>query len=250
MRKEEVDKARKIEHTHWWYAGTREICFDLMDRLIFSKRPAGSSRILDVGCGTGGNLEWFKKYGEAGGIDCDEHSIRYCREKGLAARIGSMTDLARSGMRYDVVSFFDVLNQIPFSEQRGVLSQVSSILADGGCVVLREPAMEIFAGRHDHEVGIQKRYDRATMRDLLEASGLSVVYLSYINTILSLPICLTRKIGLLLDKSPRSDVVETGPLLNSLFLFTLRLEKFLLRFLTFPFGVSLVAIARKRVQGT
>ena len=246
MRKEEVDKENKIEHTHWWYVGTREICFDLMERTIFKSKNHAPLQILDVGCGTGGNLEVFKKYGNAQGIDCDEHSINYCRKKGLSVEIGSMKELVRSGKRYDVVSFFDVLDQIPFSEQPEVLSQAGGILSDNGYIVLREPALEFFSGRHDREVGIHQRYNRKIMRQLLEGAGFTVVFLSYINFFLSIPIGIMRKFSLLFDKSPRSDVVETGRTLNALLLGILRLEKALLHRVTFPFGVSLVAIARKQ----
>jgi 2-polyprenyl-3-methyl-5-hydroxy-6-metoxy-1,4-benzoquinol methylase len=144
MRKEEVDKENRIEHSHWWYAGTREICFDLMERFIFKSKLHTPLRILDVGCGTGGNLEVFKKYGNAHGIDCDKHSIAYCIKKGLSVETKSMKELACSADRYDVVSFFDVLDQISFSEQSEVLSQVSAILLDNGYVVLREPALKLF----------------------------------------------------------------------------------------------------------
>jgi SAM-dependent methyltransferase len=250
MRKEEVDKAHKIEHTHWWYAGTREICFDLLDRYVFSPRNDRSCSILDIGCGTGGNLEFFKKYGQAEGIDCDQHAIAYCLTKGLAAATVSMTQLSGYPKRFDLISFFDVLNQIPFSDQKPVMAQVSSLLNENGHVILREPALDFFSGRHDREVGIQKRYDRGVMRDLLESAGLTVVYLSYINMLLAPLIYCARKCGLLLDKTPRSDVVETGPLLNALLLAVLRLEKKLLRGITFPFGVSLVAIARKPKKGS
>jgi 2-polyprenyl-3-methyl-5-hydroxy-6-metoxy-1,4-benzoquinol methylase len=246
MRKEEVDKENRIEHSHWWYAGTREICFDLMERIIFTNNSRAPLQILDVGCGTGGNLEVYKKYGNARGIDCDEHSLEYCRKKGLSVETGSMKKLAGSGKRYDVVSFFDVLNQLPVAEQPDVLSQVNTILSDNGHVVLREPALGFFSGRHDREVGIQVRYGRREMRQLLEGAGFAVEFMSYINFFLSIPIGIVRKYGLLFDKSPRSDVAETPAPLNALLLGVLRLEKVLLRRMTFPFGVSLVAIARKQ----
>ena len=246
MRKEEVDKENRIEHSHWWYVGTREICFDLMERIIFNNKSRASLQILDVGCGTGGNLEVYKKYGNAHGIDCDEHSLEYCRKKGLSVETGSMKELTGLGKQYEVISFFDVLNQIPISEQYEVLSQVKAVLSDNGYVVLREPALGFFSGRHDREVGIQVRYNRKKMRQLLEGSGLTIEFLSYINFFLSIPIGIMRKYGLLFDKSPRSDVAETAAPLNALLLGILRLEKALLRWTTFPFGVSLVAIARKQ----
>ncbi|MBN1129027.1 MAG: methyltransferase domain-containing protein [Chitinispirillaceae bacterium] len=249
MRREEVDKVYRIEHSHWWYVGTREICFDLMNRIIFKKSEKARFKILDVGCGTGGNLEYFKTFGNARGIDCDDRSVDYCRGKGLEVSTGDMKNLLFEKNTFDLVSFFDVLYHIPYQDQPDILRGIKDLLAKDGHIVLREPALKAFSGRHDREVGILKRYNRHDMSDLLTKSGFEIVYCSYINILLAIPILLKRKFDLVRDASPRSDVVETGAMLNSLLLGILRLEKTLLRSITFPFGVSLFVIARKKPAG-
>ena len=57
-----------VEASHWWYVGTREICLALLMPHIGGGMPL---RILDIGCGTGGNLAELARLGQARGIDLD-----------------------------------------------------------------------------------------------------------------------------------------------------------------------------------
>ena len=67
------------EEDHWWFRGRRLIIKELLDRLCL---PEGA-RILDVGCGTGGNLALLGEYGDAQGCDFSEEAIRFCKLRGL-----------------------------------------------------------------------------------------------------------------------------------------------------------------------
>src|ERR687893_790341 len=76
----------EVEGTHWWFVGRRRIlesfvtriCRDLL-RELDVERP----RILDVGCGTGANLEMLGKFGEAHGVDVSHDALAFCRARGL-----------------------------------------------------------------------------------------------------------------------------------------------------------------------
>lgn len=41
-----------IEEEHWWFVARREI----VRKVLGSIMPTGGGRVLDLGCGTGGNL--------------------------------------------------------------------------------------------------------------------------------------------------------------------------------------------------
>lgn len=62
---------RRVEETHWWFAGRRRIIKSFLERLCRDAKveSAGNGgrhpvNILDVGCGTGANLEMLSEFGE------------------------------------------------------------------------------------------------------------------------------------------------------------------------------------------
>jgi 2-polyprenyl-3-methyl-5-hydroxy-6-metoxy-1,4-benzoquinol methylase len=243
MDNEMIDEMDGLEDTHWWYQGNREICFHVLDRTL--KRKHGLN-ILDIGCGTGYNLTYLKKYGAVEGIDLNEHAVNICRKKGFQCSAGSMTDMDLPAGRFDLVTFFDVLNQVSTQRMPDVLGKVRKGLKTGGYLMLKEPALRIAGGRHDLYVGIRERFDKKNMRSMLSEAGFDIVYMTYLNTILFLPIVVKRKKDILLNRTPSSDLARHSRLESALFLWTLRLEKGLIGHTSLPFGVSLLAVAKKR----
>lgn len=238
---DEIDKINAMESSHWWYRGTREICMDQIARQL----RGGDHAILDIGCGTGGNLQAMQAFGRASGIDTDPRCLEWCRKKGLDVAAGDMLQLSLPPAHYDLVTMFDVLNQAPPEQMGDVLSNIRDGLRTNGLMVLREPALSIASGLHDLEVGIRKRFDRVFLRSLLAETGFALVSVTYLNTFLFPPIVAMRKLQLLFQSEPRSDVQAVAAPLNALLLNVLRVERLLLRFQPLPFGVSLLAIARK-----
>jgi SAM-dependent methyltransferase len=241
---EEIRVIDAVELSHWFYRGMREVCARLMAPFLPVRRPL---RILDVGCGTGGNLLQLSALGHAEGIDPSPLCVEYCRRKGLTCALGSMSDLSAVGGRFDVVTMFDVLNQAGAAETVAILRGIHAKLEPGGLVVFREPALRVAGGAHDRAVGIQQRFTRSVVRSSLERAGFQPLRITYLNTLLFPLIVLRRRLGELLHGSGRveSDVRPTGPLLNALLLGVLRAEGQLLRVMDLPFGVSVFAAARK-----
>jgi len=241
---DEIHTIGAVELSHWFYRGMRELSTALMAPYLPGRRPL---RILDVGCGTGGNMLQLAALGEVQGVDPSPLCVEYCRRKGLACVQGSMSDLGGLTGPFDVVTMFDVLNQAPPAQTVKMLSGIRHVLADGGLLAFREPAMPVAGGAHDRAVGIQQRFVRRGVREALVAAGFEPLRITYLNTLLFPAIVLRRRVGELTHGTAHvaSDVRPTAPLLNSLLLGILRAEKQLLRVADLPFGVSVFAAARK-----
>jgi SAM-dependent methyltransferase len=249
---EEVHKIAAVEASHWWYVGTREIFFALLQPYLHALPPQGGShrmRILDVGCGTGGNLAALERLGDARGIDIDALCVDYCRQRGLRADLVSMSSLGVAPGSLDLVTLFDVVTQADRGELPRTLEGIHDALAPGGLVALREPAMAVAAGAHDPGAGVRYRLSRGEVRDALLAAGLEPLRITYHNTLLFPLIVAQRRLQRWLRPGHvESDVKPTAAPVNALLLWILRVEKRMLKAMDLPFGVSVFAVARKPAE--
>ncbi len=241
MRVEELSAINALEATHWWYRGTRDICLDVLQRYM----PPRDPRILDIGCGTGGNMLALRVFGRVAGLDFSPFCVEACRAKGLEASIGDFNTLDVAADTYGLITSFDVLTQADPPRLPEILTCIRRALVPGGLFAWREPALSIASGRHDFEVNIRQRFDRGLVRRLFEQAGFELVYVTYLNALLFLPIVAVRKLQLLRSRAPRSDVWETPAPLNALLLSVLRMERALIRVGPLPFGVSIFAVGRR-----
>lgn len=240
---DEVHKMHALEHAHWWFQGTRESCFGMLEPYLADRRAL---RILDVGCGTGGNIERLQQWGTTQGIDLDPLCVDYCRKKGLDVTVGSLTDLHVPPASFDLITIFDALTYATKEETVRVLRDMRDALVPGGILAFREPAMPIAAGAHDNATQLKQRFTKPAVDAALRAAGFEPLRITYLNTLLFPLIVLKRRLQMLGNPTlAKSDVEETPEPFNSLLLGVLRLEHALLRATDLPFGVSLFAIARK-----
>ncbi len=242
MEKEEFNKINELENFHWWYVGTREISFSLLSKYLPKKEGL---KILDVGCGTGGNLKELSKFGEAYGIDLDPYAIRLCKQNGFKCEVGDLRSLQQKEDFFDLITLFDVLNQINYEDVPNALNDIKNALKKGGLLVFREPAIKTASGKHDLYVNIKFRSEKSSIHALLKDAGFEILYATHVNFLLFIPVWLKRKIDFLIDKTPRSDIYKHNDHLNRVFLEILRFEKHLLNIFSFPFGTSLLIVARK-----
>ena len=248
MNADEVHKMAAVEASHWWYVGTREICLSLLMRHIDGSQPP---RILDIGCGAGGNLAELTRLGPARGLDLDPLCVDYTRRRGLECSLGNMLDFEAPAASLDLVTFFDVATHLGRGRFPDVLSRIADALTPGGVLAFREPAMPMARGSHDRAVDVRHRFTAPDVRRCLEEAGFEPLRITYLNTLLFPPIVLLRQLqNALAPTRAVSDVRPTPEPLNALLLGVLRLEKRLLRFTDLPFGVSVFAVARKRAAAT
>ena len=110
-----------VEDKHWWFVGRRAILESFLQDISQSIRiPNSAIRILDVGCGTGANLEMLKQYGDSEGVDVSDDALEFCRKKGLKVHKGLAEELPFENESFDLVTALDVVEHLDDDVAGGV----------------------------------------------------------------------------------------------------------------------------------
>jgi SAM-dependent methyltransferase len=233
----------EVEGSHWWFAGRRRIIRSFVERIC---RDLGKSRprILDVGCGTGANLELLSEFGEAEGVDVSAEALAFCRARGLEnVRQGEAEKLPYEDGSFDLVTALDVVEHL--DDDTAGLREMRRVLRTGGRALLFVPAFMFLWGVQDDVSHHRRRYTLAGLRRVLGAAGFEVERATYANVSFFAPILLGRLLMRATGLRPASENNINVSALNGLLGRILGAESSLLRYVSFPFGVSAICIARR-----
>jgi SAM-dependent methyltransferase len=239
----EYESMHALETRHWWFRGRRRVLLDSL-RMV-TGGSAAIPRILDYGCGTGGNTGVYATLGEVVGIEPDRGALalagarggaRYCRATG--------TQLPFRPAIFDAVVGSDVLEHI--EDDHTAVTEVVRVLKPGGAFIFSVPAHPWLFSEHDAALMHFRRYTRSVLRQLLEGCGLEIRRLSYWNATLFPMVCLHRTLGRIRPSlQAHSDTRPTPGFVNEPLAWLLGLEAAVLRHVSLPWGVSLVGIAQR-----
>lgn len=230
------------EARHWWFSGRRAI----LAHLIATFDLPTHARILEIGSGTGGNLQMLSSFGQVSALEMDATARSIASEKTggrFDIRPGFCpTDIPFAGEKFDLICLFDVLEHIDKDVETFIA--VKGLLAEGGRVLVTVPAYRWLWSTHDDFLHHKRRYSATELREKVAASGLQVVKISYFNTILFPLAAIVRlKDRLLGNSSASGSSVPRAPI-NQLFKSLFSGERFLLAKMNLPFGVSLLGVLR------
>ena len=66
-----------LEATHWWYVGRRRI----LAKTLSALRLPPQARLLEVGTGTGGNLDLLARHGEVRAVEDNPEALAIARAR-------------------------------------------------------------------------------------------------------------------------------------------------------------------------
>jgi SAM-dependent methyltransferase len=234
------DRIRALEAEHWWFVGRRKV----LGRLIARLAPPPGARILEVGCGAGGNIPLLRAFGTVTALEPDDESRAY-----VAERLGMDVDTGRlpGGLPYDPASFdlicaFDVIEHV--DDDQGSVAALAGLLTPGGALLTTVPAYQWMWSRHDALHHHKRRYALPRYRALFEAAGLTVETATYFNTLLFAPAAAQRLLKRWLGRETPDDAMPPA-WLNRLLTSLFGLEAPLAAAGALPFGLSIAVIARK-----
>jgi SAM-dependent methyltransferase len=229
-----------IEENHWWFVARREIL-----ETVISKLPLPAvAKILDAGCGTGGNLYMLSRYGSVYGVEMDgtARDFATARQIGTIAS-GSLPDnLPFTEKSFDLVVIFDVLEHLDDDVES--LRTLRSQLKPGGFLLVTVPAYRFLWSRHDEIHHHRRRYTARELRKTIENTGYNISKLTYFNMWL-LPFMIASRIAQKLTSGSVAEGREVpGPLVNRVMRCIFASERLLLGSVSLPAGGSLLALAR------
>lgn len=231
------------EERRWWDRGRRAILARFLRSFIQpGKRPA----MLSAGCGTGGELRFLSRYGRVTGIDNHEEALAFCRAASFGDAVvqGSIESLPFKDGSFDFVFALDVLEHLP--DDRPALCEIKRVLRVDGIAFITVPAFQWLWSHADEREHHSRRYRRRELEALIRDAGLEPIRVTYYNTILFLPIAAAKLISRLYEpKALATSEVHLPGLINELSSYLFGLEARLLPRVNFPFGISILAIARR-----
>ena len=237
---------REVEDKHWWYVGRRRIIADFVRRICDKLRAEGVTepRILDIGCGTGGNLETLAGFGQAEGVDISSEALDFCRARGLNnVRQGAAETLPYETESFDLVTGLDVVEHL--DDDVAGLREMRRVLRPGGRMLLFVPAFMFLWGVQDDVSHHRRRYNLSELKGKLQQAGLRVERASYANITFFGPILVGRLFMRATGLRPASENNINIGAFNGLFGRLLGAESRWLNRMSFPFGVSIICVARR-----
>ena len=234
----------RVEDKHWWFVGRRAILESFM-RSIVGKLGRGRSevRILDVGCGTGANLEMLSQFGQPEGVDVSDDALEFCRGKGLTVQKGLAEKLPFDDGSFDVTTALDVVEHL--DDDVAGLREMYRVTKKGGYSLIFVPAFMWLWGVQDDISHHRIRYTKSQIIERLKNAGYSIDRATYANWTFFAPILAGRMLMKLTGIKPESENNVNVSALNGIFGKLFGAERFWLKNLNFPFGVSIVVVAKK-----
>lgn len=199
-----------------------------------------NGRMLEAGCGEGNVLLYLKNKGvNIEGCDISKDSLTSEEKCNLY-----YLDICEMNIdkKFDIIGCFDVLEHI--EDDSLALKNFFNALKTKGKMILTVPACSLLWSSFDVFGKHFRRYDSKDLQNKLNDSGFKIIRFSYFMFLLFPIMFLIR----FFSKNKVSGFVEinTIPILNDIFLFVLRLDRLLMRYVNLPYGSSIIVVAEKK----
>lgn len=234
------ERMAEQDRHHWWFVARRRILAQVIRRVV---KPRKGARVLEVGCGTGHNLETLGQFGKLDACELDAIARAMASDRlgrpVLEARLPDLS-MYKAGS-YDLIALLDVLEHVP--DDMGSLKTIRKLLKPGGALLLTVPANKWMWSAHDVAHHHFRRYTKPELTRLFSEAGYEIVLHSYFNSLLFPAVAAARIIGKLRGSGSADDAMPSAKV-NGILERIFGFEAGLVGRIPMPFGVSLLAVAR------
>ena len=238
------DTMARHARTHWWYVARRKLVEETLARFDV---PAGL--MLDVGCGTGDNLDMLARAAGASaiGTDLSAYALQHA-PRGPGGGVRSVVALAEAlpiaSERCGLLASMDVVEHL--DDDYVGLREYRRVLVSHGLLLLTVPAYEWLWGEHDEWAAHRRRYRVGQLCSVVEASGFEVLYTTYYNSFLVPAAALLRRTPLRrIVKQSDEEVGNTSPFVSKVMTKVSSAERRVALRRSLPFGLSILLVGRR-----
>lgn len=240
MKTNELAKMHALDKTHWWFLGRRYLLRSMLPML---GKP--DALILDAGCGTGLAASELSSLGKVVAMDVCGEVFRLKEWKTIGVPcVGSVLEIPFQDSTFDLVVALDVLEHV--ADDNMAIRELYRVCKPGGIALITVPAYQWLWSSHDEAIGHKRRYSAALLSRCVTNAGFGVRKLSYaVSSVLVIAMAFRFARRIIGKPSGESDLAPTPHLINKVLALLMRAEAFLLRYISLPFGLSVLVIAEK-----
>ena len=232
----------KIQQKHWWFVTKKKIVLDTIDKFSTKNK---NRKILDIGCGSGLMLNSLQQIGQTYGMDMSDEAINFSKEifDGKVERGSLPNQIPYENNFFDLITALDVIEHV--DQDIESLQEMRARLVEGGKAIITVPAYMFLWSAFDEMNEHKRRYTLPELKSKLLQAGFTIEKISYFNTLLFPIVYIVRMLNNALKRNGASDIDMPKKELNYVLTQIFGIEKYLLRFMSLPFGVSILAVVKK-----
>ncbi len=242
MDNDEYQRMVEAGERHWWYRSTRVLLEGLISPHL--SPVDGDTIYLDAGGGSGATGSWLADRSLTVLDDYEPVALHAAvhDHAGYRAVRADINHVPHRAGAFDAVICVTALCHRMNPDPQAVVNEFARVAKQGGLVCLMEPGGKHLWRGHDDVTHTARRFSLAEMRTMVRTAGLDLVRATGAYSFLVPPAAV---MGVVERGKNKSDVGRNEGGLGGVLGQVARVERALLRRVSLPFGLSVIAIGRK-----